>query len=132
MSEENQTPEEKQGLSLAQQLMIGVGAFFVIGYFMVGSNKEQSTEQMEAAAMIRTYAAMQGMANKKCPLAIKQKTGEQVYFPSDTKSDKDTYITLIWEGENEKFKKAECTLTLLQGGISKLTIDDEVVIDKSK
>ena len=132
MSEENQTPEEKQGLSFVQQLMIGVGAFIVIGYFMVGSNKEQSPEQMKAASMIRTYAAMQNMANKKCPLAIKQKTGEQVYFPSDTKSDRDTYITLIWEGENEKFKKAECTLTLLQGGISKLIIDDEVVIDKSK
>ena len=132
MSEENQPPEEEKGLSHVQKLMIGIGGIIIVGYFMVGSNKEQTPEQMEAAAMIRIYAAIQDMANEKCPVAIKQKTGEQVYFPSDTKSDRDTYITLTWKGESGKFKTAECTLTPLQGGISKLIIDDEVVIDKSK
>jgi|GEM_PF-353032 len=129
MSEENKTTEE--GLSLIQKLMLSGAAFIFIGYFMVWSSKNKSTEQMGAATMISTYAALQSMANRKCPLAIKQKTGEQVFFPSDIKSDRNSYITMTWEGGDIKtFKKAECTLTLLQWGITKLVIDDHVVIEK--
>ena len=88
---------------------------------------------MEASATIRNYVAIQTMANDKCPEAIKKETGEQVYFPSETKSDKETYITLIWLGENTKtggFKKASCTLHAALGGISELIVDDKVIIKK--
>ena len=49
----------------------------------------------------------------------------------DTKSDKDTYITLKYEGETGKFKTASCTLHLALGGISELIIDDKVIIKKT-
>ena len=121
-------------MSETTKLIMAVFGVFIIGFIMVGLSKEKpSVEQMEAASTIRNYVAMQTMANKKCPQAIKDKTGEQVFFPSETKSDKETYITLIWEGENIKtggFKKASCTLHASLGGISELIIDDKVITKK--
>lgn len=117
-------------MSESTKIIIGVVAFVIMGFILVGTNKEQSKEQMEGASMIRTYVAMQTMANSKCPLAIKKATGEQVFFPSETDSDKDTYITLKWVGENGGFKTASCTLHLSLGGISELIIDDKVIIKK--
>jgi hypothetical protein len=121
-------------MSETMKIVLAVAGFFVVGFIMVGlSKEEQSVEQMEASATIRNYVAIQQMANQKCPEAIKKETGEQVFFPSETKSDKETYITLIWVGENTKtggFKKASCTLHAALGGISELTIDDKVVIKK--
>ncbi|GAW86150.1 conserved hypothetical protein [Bathymodiolus platifrons methanotrophic gill symbiont] len=117
-----------------QKLMAAVVGVFVVGFLMVGGNKEQTTEQKEAAGMIRAVAAMQTMANRKCPVAIKTKTGDQVYFPTSTDTDKQTYVSLTWEtakaDEDYSFKKAECTLHLTVGGISKLVIDGETVIEK--
>jgi hypothetical protein len=121
-------------MSETMKIVIAVIGVFVAGFIMVGVSKEKpSVEQMEAASTIRNYVAMQEMANKKCPQAIMTETGEQVFFPSETKSDKETYITLMWEGENFKtggFKKASCTLHASLGGISELIIDDKVIIKK--
>jgi hypothetical protein len=121
-------------MSETTKLIMAVFGVFIIGFIMVGISKEKPTvAQMEAAATVRNYVAMQTMANQKCPEAIKKETGEQVFFPSETKSDKETYITLIWEGENTKtggFKKASCTLHAALGGISELVIDDKVITKK--
>lgn len=114
-----------------QKLMIAVIGVFVAGFIMVGVSKDQSTEEKEAAAQIRTLVAMQEMANQKCPKLIQNKTGTQVYFPSKTDTDKATYVTLEWIGEKDSnFKTASCTLHLALGGVSKLVIDDKVLIDK--
>ena len=113
---------------------LAILAVFAAGFIMVGLSKEEpSNAQKEAAASIRNYVAIQTMANEKCPVVIKKETGEQVFFPTETKSDKDTYITLIWLGENAQkggFKKASCTLQASLGGISELIIDDKIVIHK--
>lgn len=114
-----------------QQLMIAVVGVFVVGFVMVGANKTQSNEEKEAASQIRSLVAMQEMAGQKCPKLIQSKTGTQVFFPSKTDSDKKTYVTLEWVGENgANFKTASCTLHLALGGVSKLVIDDQVLIDK--
>ena len=74
---------------------------------------------------------MQEMASQKCPKLIQNKTGTQVYFPSKTDTDKTSYVTMEWIGEKDSnFKTASCTLHLSLGGISKLVIDDKVLIDK--
>lgn len=120
-------------MSSIQKLIIAVLGVLVLAFTMVGANKQQTTEEIEASSMIRNYAALQGMATDKCPKAIKKETGEQVYFPKESKTDKDTYVTMIWEGENTKtggFKKASCTLLGSLGGISELVIDDKVIIKK--
>ncbi len=114
---------KKVGLAL-------VGAM-IVGFIMVGMSKQQSNEEKESAAQIRTLVAMQEMANQKCPKLILDRTGTQVYFPSKTDTDKTTYVTMEWVGEaDSNFKVASCTLKLAIGGVSKLVIDDKVLIDK--
>lgn len=130
MSDEN-LPEEK--MSESAKLMIAVIGAIVVGFVMVGLNKQQSTEQKESSAMVRNVFNLQTMANEQCPQAIKEKTGEQVYFPSSTESDKETFITMKWVGENGNkggFKTASCTIRSLKGGISELIIDDKVIIQR--
>lgn len=121
-------------MSETMKIVIAVLGVFVIGFIMVGISKEEpSIAQKEASSTIRNYVAIQTMASEKCPQAIKKETGEQVFFPSETKSDKETYVTLIWVGENAKtggFKKASCTLHAALGGISELIIDDKAIIKK--
>lgn len=113
--------------------MIAVIGAIAVGFIMVGLNKQQSTEQKESAAMVRNVFNLQTMATEQCPLAIKEHTGEQVYFPSSTESDKENYITLKWVGENSKkggFKTASCTIRSVMGGISELIIDDKPIIQR--
>jgi hypothetical protein len=118
-------------MSETQKIIAAVIAVFVAGAVLVASNKGKTTEQLEAESMIRNVVAMQEMAGQKCPKAIQKHTGDQVFFPSETESDKSTYITLKWEGEKDQhFKTASCTLHVTLGGISKLVIDDKVLIDK--
>ncbi|SCN47071.1 hypothetical protein [methanotrophic endosymbiont of Bathymodiolus puteoserpentis (Logatchev)] len=121
-------------MNSTQKLMGAVAAVFIIGFLMVGSNKDQSNESKEAAAMIRAVAAMQTMATSKCPTAIKNATGDTVYFATSTDTDKQTYVTMTWDAsktdDKYSFKKAECTLHLTLGGISKLVIDDKTIIEK--
>ncbi|WP_305906856.1 hypothetical protein Q9L42_018810 [Methylomarinum sp. Ch1-1] len=118
-------------MSNTQKLIGAVVAAIVVGFIMVGTSKEQTTEQKEAASMIRAVSSMQSMANQKCPQLIKEKTGSQVYFPTRTDTDKATYVTLEWDGEpGDNFKTASCTLHVSLGGVSKLIIDDKVIIDK--
>jgi hypothetical protein len=118
-------------MSKVQQIIIAVVGAFAIGFIMVGANKTKTTKELEGESMIRNVAAMQEMANQKCPKAIQKHTGDQVYFPSETDTDKSTYVTLKWVGEaTDHFKTASCTLSVSLGGISKLVIDDKTLIDK--
>ncbi len=121
-------------MSEVQKIIMAVAGLFVMGFVLVGASKEDQTiEQMEGAAKIRAIVAMQMMANEKCPEKIKEITGEQVYITSETESDKETYLTLRWVGENAEkggFKNASCTLHSSLGGISELIIDDKVIIKK--
>jgi len=123
--------ETPKAMSETQKLVIAVVGVFVVGFLLVGASKEQSNEQKEAASQIRTLVAMQEMANQKCPKLIQNKTGTQVFFPSKTDTDKETYVTLEWTGEQgDNFKTATCTLHQQLGGVSKLVIDGKVLIDK--
>lgn len=118
-------------MSHVQKIIIAIVGCFVTGFILVGSNKEKTNEQLEAEAMIRAVAGMNGMASKKCPVAIKKAIGTQVYFASETETDKETYVTLKWVGkEKDNFKTATCTLHVSLGGISNLVIDDKVIINK--
>jgi hypothetical protein len=134
MSEEEKIPEEEK-MSETSKVAFAIIGVFVIGFALVAvSKREPSTEQKEGAAMVRNYAALQEMATDKCPKAIKEATNEQVYFPSETESDKESFITMKWVGENVKnngFKTASCTVRTLLGGISELKIDDKVLISKN-
>ena len=125
--------QQEQSENNTTKIVIAVASVFIIGFVMVGANKQKTVEEMEHEAMIRNYVTLQSMANDKCPKAVFDETGEQVYFPSSTDTDKDSYITLNWEGENSAtggFKTASCTLKASIGGISKLVIDGKEIINK--
>ncbi|MGR8929349.1 MAG: hypothetical protein ACU836_01830 [Gammaproteobacteria bacterium] len=118
-------------MSETQKLIIAVVGVFVVGFLLVGTSKEQSQEEKEAASQIRNLVNMQEMANNKCPKLVQSHTGSQVFFPSKTDTDKETYVTLEWVGEpGDNFKTASCTLHQQLGGVSKLVIDGKVLIDK--
>ncbi|MFI3219735.1 MAG: hypothetical protein QX189_11540 [Methylococcales bacterium] len=128
--------EQPEKTSEAQKLMYAVFGIFIIGFALVWTSKDDAGkgkgDNAEAATM-RNYVAMQQMATDKCTKMVTEKTGEQVYFVTDTKTDKETYVTLIWEGENAKkggFKTASCTLNGQLGGISELVIDGKEIINK--
>jgi type II secretory pathway pseudopilin PulG len=125
--------EVKEPMSHTMKIVIAIAGVFIAGFLLVGQSKQKTTAEIEAESMIRNYANIQGMANQKCPAAVEDATGEKVFFPSKTESDKDTYITLFWEGENTAtggFKNASCTLKASLGGISELVVDDKVIIKK--
>lgn len=129
MSEEQQEPM----INSTMKIVLAVVGVFAAGFLMVGESKQKSVADMEAESMVRNYANIQGMANQKCPKAVEEATGEQVFFPTNIDTDKDTYITLMWDGENTGtggFKKASCTLKASLGGISALVIDEKVIIKK--
>jgi uncharacterized protein HemX len=123
--------EEKEKMSETAKLAIAIVGAILVGFALVGLNNQQSTEQKESSAMVRNYFNLQTMATEACPKAIKDATGEQVYFPSATESDKESYITLKWVGENKAgFKNATCTIKSVMGGISELIIDDKAIIQR--
>ncbi len=120
--------EEK--MSDTTKLLWAVIGVFAVGFIVVAVSKQESPEQVEGQSMVRNYVAIQTMASQKCPQAILKETGEEVYYPAETISDKETYVTMKWVGESGKFKKASCTVHGTLGGISELIIDDKVVIKK--
>lgn len=112
------------------KLIIAVLGVFAVGFFIVGTS-EKSEEEKKSDAFVAAYSSMTKMANKKCPAAIKKHTGTAVFFPSSTDSDKESYITMTWEGgPKDNFKKAVCKFVRARGGIGELVIDDKVIIDK--
>ncbi|MSP27127.1 MAG: hypothetical protein EXR80_01395 [Methylococcales bacterium] len=124
-------------MSEAQKLIYAVIGVFVVGFALVWMSKDDAAKgkgDNAAAAVMRNYVAMQEMATHKCTSIVSEKTGEQVYFPTETKTDKETYVTLIWAGENAQkggFKTASCTLNGQLGGISELVIDGKEIIKKN-
>ncbi len=118
-------------MSEVQKIMIAVLGCFAAGFFLVGTSKDKTSEELQSESMVRAVSNMSRMASKKCPVAIKKATETQVYFADETDTDKETYITLKWVGKDQdKFKLATCTLHVALGGISKLVIDDKIIIDK--
>jgi len=121
-------------MSETTKVIFAIFGVIVTGFILVGLSKEEpSNAQKEIQASFNNYVAIQKMAGDKCPILIKEATNEQVYFPSETKTDRESYITLIWLGENVKtggFKKASCKLLTALGGVSELIIDDKVIINK--
>jgi len=112
-----------------QNIIIVVAGVLVFG-FLVFSVINQSNKNQESVSQVPSLVAMQGMANQKCPKLIQNKTGAQVYFPSKSDTDQNTYVTLTWTGgKGAHFKTASCTVLFSSGEVSKLVIDDQVLID---
>jgi hypothetical protein len=121
--------EAPEKMSTTTLTIIAVAGFFAAGFILVGTS-EKSEDEKQIESMVNQYGAMTGMASKKCPEAIKKNTGVDAYFPTDTNSDKQSYITMVWKDHKEGFKEATCTFKLAIGGISELVIDGKTIISK--
>ena len=110
--------------------IFAVVGVFIIGFLIVGTSGK-SEEEKKNEALVSGDAAMSKMASKKCPAAIKKHVGQSVFFPSETESDKQSYMTLTWKGgKNDNYKLITCTFTRSVGGISELVIDGKTVKSK--
>lgn len=124
-------PEEK--MSESAKAFGAVIVAIVIGFILVGLSKQQTVEEKENAAMVRSYYNLITMATDICPKAIKKETGVEVYNHTSLESDKESYMTLKWEGMDQKkdgFNKATCRIETTKGGITELTIDGKSVIKR--
>ncbi len=111
-----------------QTIIIAVVGVLLLGFLLVAVNKQQNHK--EPAPQIPSSIAMQSMANQKCPKLIQNKTGSPVYAPSKSDTDQKAYMTLEWTGgKGSNFKTASCTVLFSSGAVSKLVIDDQVLID---
>ncbi|MGR9073373.1 MAG: hypothetical protein ACU833_09950 [Gammaproteobacteria bacterium] len=109
--------------------IFAIVGFFIVGFIIVGTS-DKSDQEMQQQAVIRNYQLLSKMASDKCPAVVLKHTGERVYEPSSTDSDKQTFVKLVYSSDKGKFKKAECTLSQSVGGVSLLVIDGETVISK--
>ncbi|WP_347989694.1 hypothetical protein [Methylomonas sp. AM2-LC] len=115
-----------------QTIIIAVAAVSALGFLLWAVNQQQShqPQDKEPAPQLPSPIAMQSMANQKCPKLIQNKTGAQVHFPSKSDTDQKTYVTMAWTGgKGANFKTASCTVLFSSGEVSKLVIDDQVLID---
>ncbi|MBM4207105.1 MAG: hypothetical protein FJ190_03470 [Gammaproteobacteria bacterium] len=109
-----------------------IGAI-AIGFILVGLSKEQTVEEKENAAMVRSYFNLITMATDICPKAIKKETGVEVYNHTSLDTDKETIMTLKWEGLDPKkdgFGSASCKIETVKGGITELIIDGKTILKR--
>ena len=109
--------------------ILAVVGFFLIGFLIVGTS-EKSEEEKKNESLVTGYGTLSRITTMRCKAEIKKHTGANVYFPSETKSDKSSYLTLIWKDNKEGFKNAECTFTRSKGAITNLVIDGKTYISK--
>jgi hypothetical protein len=124
---------EQEKMSESAKTMVAVIGVIVVGFVLVGLSKQQTNEEKENSAMVRNYYNLITMATDVCPKTIKKEAGVQVYNHTSTESDKDTYMTLIWNSEDaakDGYKKISCRIESAKGGISELIIDDKTVIKR--
>jgi len=115
-----------------QTIIIAVATVSVLGFLLwaVSQPLSHQPQDKEPAPQLPSPIAMQSMATQKCPKLIQNKTGAQIYFPSKSDTDQKTYVTMTWTGgKGAHFKTASCTVLFSSGEVSKLVIDDQVLID---
>lgn len=125
--------EQEEKMSESAKAMLAIIGVMVVGFVLVGLSKQQTTEEKESAAMVRNYYNLITMASDVCPKAIKKESGLQVFNHTSIDTDKDTYMTLIWTGEDfakDGYKKISCRIESAKGGITELIIDDKTVIKR--
>jgi hypothetical protein len=117
-------------MSDTAKIIMAVLGVFAAGFYIVGTSESTDAEK-KSEAFVTGYGSMSKMASSKCPKAVKEHTGTSVYFPSNVESDKQSYITMTWEGDSKaNFKTAVCKFVRARGGIETLTIDGKDVISK--
>ncbi len=107
---------------------IGFAILMIVGFVIVGTTRESQQEKVQGA-FLQTSGLLNSLALDKCTEAVRKEVGTHPYTPSESSSDKLTYVSLEWKDVGTA-KSAKCRYVMDQG-ITLLTIDDRVVIEKS-
>ena len=118
MAEERKLEEK---MSEVTKILIAFVLVMITGGVIIATSGV-SKDQQASNAVLTHYSNMSRMAGIQCPIAILKHTGEKAYVRfGNADSDKETYITLTYKGE-EKFTTASCTIDRL-GKVTKVVVD---------
>lgn len=117
MAEERKLEEK---MSEVTKILIAFVLVMITGGVIIATSGV-SDEQRASNAVLTHYSNMSRIAGYQCPTAVLKHTGEKAYIVEKTDSDKETYLTLTYKGE-EKFSTASCTIDRL-GKVTQVVVD---------
>ena len=115
--------EEK--MSEVTKILIAFVCVMITGGVIIATSGV-SNEQKASNAVLTHYSNMSRIAQHQCPKAILKHTGEKAYVVSNTESDKETYVTLSYEG-SEKFSTASCSIDRF-GKVTQVVVDGKEML----
>ena len=115
-------------MSPVTQAIAGFVVVFIIGFIIIGMSG-QSQEEQVAQAFIRSGNMLNRQAQEKCKEAIEKEVKTNIYSPTDSSSDRESFVSLTWTGAQGKFDKAECKYVKTKGIVS-LVVDGKTIIAK--
>ncbi len=115
-------------MSNVQKLIAAVVGVIVVGFLLVGTSGQDAEDKMNEA-FLRNAAMLYKIANTQCPKALKKHIGANVIAPTESESDKKTFVKLTWVNKSgDPFKKASCLIVENQNSIKELIVDGKTVL----
>lgn len=113
----------------SQFVKAGVGflILMIVGFVIVGTTRETQQEKVQGA-FLQTSSMLNTLALDKCTEAVRKEIGTHPYMPSESSSDKMSYVALEWKDVGSA-KRAQCRYVMDQG-ITLLKIDERTVIER--
>ena len=105
---------------------VGFAILMAAGFLIVGGSRETEQDKIRGA-FLQTSSMLSALALEKCTEAVRSEVGAHPYTPSESNSDNQTYVALVWNKVGSA-NRAECRY-VMDKGITLLKIDDRVVIE---
>jgi hypothetical protein len=115
-------------MSPVTQAIAGLVVVIIIGFIIVGMS-EQSPEEQMAQAFLRSGSMLNQYAHEKCREAVEKEVKTNIFSPTDSSSDQETFVSLTWTGVQGKFDKATCKYVKTKGIVS-LVVNGKTIIAK--
>lgn len=116
----------ENGMSQVTKALLAFVGVMVVGFIIVATTRESPSEKLEATFM--RSSMLSTMALEKCSSAIYSHAKERVYTPTESSSDGNTFVHLIWRTSGT-VKEAECRYE--QGkGITSLKYNGQTLISQ--
>jgi len=114
-------------MSNVQKLIAAVVGVIVVGFLIVGTSGQDEEDKLNEA-FLRNAAMLFKIANTQCPKALKKHTGVSMVPPTESESDKKTFVKLTWIKKSGPFKKATCLIVENQNSVKELVVDGKTVL----
>jgi hypothetical protein len=116
---------ENEKISEVTKILIAFVCVMVVGGIIIATSGV-TEEQKASNAVLMQYSNLSRIAQYQCPRVILKHTGEKPYVVKNSDSDKQSYVTLTYKGDNE-FSESICTVGRL-GKVAKLLVDGKKII----